>query len=120
SEKQTKPALMVKEKKTEQIHIAMGIRTVPVDDPQKYPLELLATILGGGMSSRLFHEIREKRGLAYYVRSSSDHYKDAGSLVTMAGIDPKRVIDAVTVLAEEYAKVKHGTLHITDEELTKS
>jgi len=119
-EKQTKPAILIKQKKTEQIHIAMGIRTVPIDSEEKYPLEVLAAILGGGMSSRLFHEIREKRGLAYYVRSSSDHYKDCGSLVTGAGIDPKRVIDAVSVLAEEYSKVKDGTLHITDEELTKS
>lgn len=119
-EHQEKPEIYIKEKKTEQIHIAMGIRTVPVDDPKKYPLEVLSAILGGGMSSRLFHEIREKRGLAYYVRSHSDHYKDAGSFVTLAGIDPKRVIEAVQVLAEEYVKVKDGKLDLTEDELTKA
>ncbi len=119
-EDQKKPAVLVKEKKTEQIHIAMGVRTVSIDDERKYPLEVLSAILGGGMSSRLFSEIREKRGLAYYVRSSSDHYKDAGSLVTMAGIDPKRVLDAVSVLAEQYALVKDNRLKITDDELKKA
>lgn len=119
-EKQIKPEILIKQKKTEQIHIAMGVRTVPIDNEEKYSLEVLSAILGGGMSSRLFHEIREKRGLAYYVRSSSDHYKDCGSLCTMAGIDPKRVVDAVSVLAEEYSKVNKGILNITDEELRKS
>ena len=57
-----KPAIFMKQKKTEQIHIAMGVRTVPIDSDEKYPLEVLSAILGGGMSSRLFHEIREKRG----------------------------------------------------------
>ncbi|HUD44582.1 MAG TPA: pitrilysin family protein [Patescibacteria group bacterium] len=119
-ESQKKPAVLIKEKKTEQIHIAMGVRTTNADSPEKYPLEVLSAILGGGMSSRLFHEIREKRGLAYYVRSSSDHYKDCGSFVTMAGIDPKRVLEAVSVLAEEYEKVKDGKLNLTEEEITKA
>jgi len=72
------------------------------------------------MSSRLFHEIREKRGLAYYVRSSSDEYADAGTLVSTAGIDPKRVTEAVEVMVAEYSKVSSGKLGLTDDELRKS
>ena len=119
-EDQTKPALLIKDKKTEQIHIALGVRTVDLDSPKRYPLSLLAAILGGGMSSRLFHEVREKRGLAYYVRSSSDEYKDAGTFVSTAGVDPKRVAEAVEVMMAEYRKVADGKLAIGKEELTKA
>ncbi len=119
-ENQKKPEVLIKEKKTEQIHIALGVRTDGVDSPDKYPLAVLASLLGGGMSSRLFHEVREKRGLGYYVRSSADHYKDAGSLVSVAGIDPKRVTDAVEVIIQEYGKATTGKLAVTKEELTKA
>jgi predicted Zn-dependent peptidase len=119
-ENQKQPQLMIREKKTEQIHIALGVRTVPVDHPDKYPLEVLASVLGGGMSSRLFEEVREKRGLAYYVRSHSDHYMDAGSFVTLAGIDSNRVDQAVMVIMDEYRKVAQGALGITDDEFNKA
>ena len=72
------------------------------------------------MSSRLFHEVREKRGLAYYVRTSADEYADVGTLVSTAGIDPKRVVEAVEVMVAEYAKVSRGEMHLTDEELNKA
>ena len=72
------------------------------------------------MSSRLFHEVREKRGLAYYVRSHSEHYEDVGSLSSTAGVDPKRVVEAVEVIMAEYAKVAHGKMGITDEEFNKA
>src|SRR5215469_7527144 len=97
-EQQAAPAVLVKQKQTEQIHIALGVRTIPISSPKRYPLSVLSAILGGGMSSRLFHEVREKRGLAYYVRSSSDEYSDAGTLVSTAGIDPKRIVEAVEVM----------------------
>lgn len=119
-ESQDKPAVLIKEKKTEQIHVALGVRTVSITSPKRYPLSVLSAILGGGMSSRLFHEVREKRGLAYYVRSSSDEYADAGTLVSTAGIDPKRVTEAIEVMIAEYAKVSSGTMQLTDEELTKA
>jgi predicted Zn-dependent peptidase len=119
-EAQQKPAVLIKQKNTEQIHIALGVRTVAVDHPDKYPLSVLASLLGGGMSSRLFEEIREKRGLAYYVRTHSEHYMDAGSVVSMAGIDPKRVDEAVAVMMEQYKSVAAGALQITDEELRKA
>jgi len=120
TETQTKPAVLVKLKQTEQVHIALGVRTIPVGSPKRYPLSVLSAILGGGMSSRLFHEIREKRGLAYYVRSSSDEYADVGTFVSTAGVDPKRVTEAIEVMVAEYGSVSQGTMNVTDEELRKS
>ena len=119
-ENQTKPGILIKEKKTEQIHIAIGFRTVPSIHKDKYPLYVLAAILGGGMSSRLFHEVREKRGLAYYVGTSSDHYSDCGSLVTGAGIDPKRAGEAIRVILEEYGKIVGRGSRVASSELQKA
>lgn len=120
TENQSKPAVLIKQKQTEQIHVAIGVRTVSIESPKRYPLSVLSAILGGGMSSRLFHEVREKRGLAYYVRTNSDEYADVGSLVSTAGIDPKRVVEAVEVIVAEYAKVANGQMGLTDEELSKA
>jgi predicted Zn-dependent peptidase len=119
-EKQDKPQVLIKSKKTEQIHVSLGVRTVSLNSPKKYPLSVLAAILGGGMSSRLFHEVREKRGLAYYIRSNSDEYTDVGTLVSNAGIDPKRVTEAVEVIVSEYQKVASGEMNLSDEELKKA
>lgn len=119
-ENQLTPQVLIKHKQTEQIHIALGVRTISLNSPKKYPLSVLAAILGGGMSSRLFHEVREKRGLAYYVRTNSDEYADVGTLVSMAGIDPKRVVEAVEVMVAQYATVAQGAMGLTDEELTKA
>ncbi len=119
-EKQSKPAVMVKRKKTEQVHVAIGVRTVPLNHKDKYALSVLASIFGGGMSSRLFHEVREKRGLAYYVRTSSDHYQDAGTLVSTAGVDPKRVDEAITVILNQYHGIANSKFPIADKELKKA
>ena len=120
SEKQEKPQSFVKQKTTEQVHVAIGFRTVPLNHPDHCSLSVLSAILGGGMSSRLFHEVREKRGLAYYVRTSSDHYQDVGNLTSTAGLDPKRVEEGIRVIVEEYAKFANGNAGITEEELTKA
>ena len=119
-DKQTGPIVMLKHKNTEQAHFALGVRTVGLHDKKdRYPLELLASILGGGMSSRLFYEIREKRGISYYARTSSDHYLDVGYMATYVGADPKRIDEAISVVLEEYAKVAVKG-EITEEELTKA
>lgn len=118
-EDQKKPGVLVRDKKTEQVHIALGVRTVPLTHSDHYALSVLAAILGGGMSSRLFHEVREKRGLAYYVRTSSEHYQDVGNLVSTAGLDPKRTEEGISVMVEEYKKIK-TTSKPTDSELTKA
>ena len=121
-QKQSKPAVMVKRKETEQVHISIGVRTVPVKHKDKYALSILASILGGGMSSRLFHEVREKRGFAYYVRTSSDHYQDSGTLVSTAGVDPKKVDEAISVIVEQYFRLTSaGSANsITNKELKKA
>ncbi len=117
---QVKPSLSIKEKKTEQVHIAAGFRTVPIDSEEKHPLSVLAAILGGGMSSRLFSEVREKRGLAYYVRTSSEHFQDAGNIVSTAGLDPKRLEEGISVILEEYSKFANGKANLSEKELDKA
>lgn len=117
---QGKNEVFLKQKDTEQAHFALGVRTVGLpNEADRYPLSILSSILGGGMSSRLFHEVREKRGLAYYVRTSSESYLDCGYLSSFAGIDVKRIDDAIKVTVEEYKKVTK-TGEITQDELTKA
>lgn len=108
-ENQVKPSLYIKQKTTEQVHVALGFRTVPINSEEKHPLSVLAAILGGGMSSRLFSEVREKRGLAYYVKTNSEHYQDAGNIVSTAGLDPKRLEEGISVIVEEYSKIINST-----------
>lgn len=119
-EGQQKPAVKLQYKKTDQAHFALGVRTVGlINEKDRYPLSILGSILGGGMSSRLFHEVREKRGLAYYVRTSSDNYLDCGHMTTYVGADPKRIDEAIKVVIDEYKKVqKPGEL--TLEEVNKA
>lgn len=119
-ENQERAEVLVKHKKTEQVHIALGFRTVPLEHEDQYPLSVLSAILGGGMSSRLFHEVRERRGLAYYVRSHSEHYEDCGTLCTTAGVDAKRVEEAVKVMLSEHTRIKNGEKKITKEEFKKA
>lgn len=119
-ENQAEPGVFIKHKATEQVHIALGVRTVHQNHTHRYPLAILSAILGGGMSSRLFHEVREKRGLAYYVRTSSDHYHDAGSLVSTAGVDAKRVEEAIKVIVNEYRMIAKNPEKILAEELKKA
>ena len=119
-ENQKVPKTLVRHKKTEQAHLALGVRTVPLDSPERYPLFVLASLLGGGMSSRLFSEVREKRGLAYYVKAASDQYTDAGSLVITAGVDPKRAEEAVEVIISELKNLTSGKKKIKAPELKKA
>lgn len=119
-ENQVKPSLYVKQKTTEQVHVSLGFRTVSIDSDEKTSLAVLAAILGGGMSSRLFSEVREKRGLAYYVRTNSEHYQDSGSTVSTAGLDPKRLEEGIEVILQEYSKFAKGTANISDKEFSKA
>lgn len=112
-------SVLLQFKKTDQAHLCLGVKAFPVDHPDRYALSVLATILGGNMSSRLFIQVREKRGLAYYVRSGADHYRDSGYFVTQAGLDIKRIEEAIQVILNECQKVTKAT-EITKEELTKA
>jgi predicted Zn-dependent peptidase len=92
-------------KQSEQAHISIGVHSLPLGHPDRYALQLLAAALGGGMSSRLFSEVRERRGLAYYVYGLNHSYTDAGTLYSQAGVDIGRIDDAVTTIAAELRKI---------------
>jgi predicted Zn-dependent peptidase len=94
--------VLVHTKQSDQAHLVLGVRSRPLVDPDRYVLQLLATVLGGGMSSRLFTEVRERRGLAYYVYGTNHAYTDAGSLYAQSGVDINRIDDAVTTIAEQF------------------
>ncbi|VVA44236.1 Processing protease [Candidatus Roizmanbacteria bacterium] len=119
-ESQTKPEMLIKYKKTEQAHFVLGYRSFSFEDDRKYALNLLATILGGGMSSRLFMQVRERRGLCYYISSGGEFYHDCGSFVTQAGVtnNLEKVKEAVKTVLEEHNKIKTGD--IKPEELLKA
>lgn len=112
--------LHVEYKETEQAHLVFGWPSINRTDPRRYALSVLSTILGGNMSSRLFSEIREKRGLCYYVHADADMYHDIGVFGAAAGVDPKRVEEAITVVIEEFEDVASGKHPITQEELQKA
>jgi predicted Zn-dependent peptidase len=105
-------------KASDQAHICLGVRSRPIVDPDRYVLMVLSTVLGGGMSSRLFTEVRERRGLAYYVFATNHAYTDAGSLYAQAGVDIDRIDDAVETVAAELRKIAAEA--VPEEELRKA
>ncbi len=109
--------LKVVTKKTEQTHLMLGWPGVKRNDPRRYALMLLSVIMGGNMSSRLFTEVREKRGLCYYVNAQAEHYHDNGTLVAAAGVDPGRVHEAIKVIQEECQLIADRQKPITATEL---
>jgi len=92
-------------KQSDQAHICLGVHSYPLEHPDRYALQLLAAALGGGMSSRLFSEVRERRGLAYYVYGLNHSYTDAGTLYAQAGVDIDRIDEAVATIAGELRTV---------------
>jgi len=92
-------------KASEQAHLILGVRSFPIGHPDRYALQLLAVILGGGMSSRFFTEVREKRGLAYYVHAGNSAYTDTGTFYASAGVDVSRIDEAITTLLDELRKI---------------
>lgn len=116
-EKQASPQVLLNFKETDQTHLCLGVRAFDFFKPERYPLALLAGILGGVMSSRLFIKVREKRSLAYYIRTLAEHYTDTGYLVTHAGIDNNKVSEAIEIILKEYKNLK--TKKISKEELSK-
>ncbi len=117
-ESQSGPAITTLPKKVEQLYVQLGMRAYDMYDDRRYPLSLMANILGGGMSSRLFDEIREKRGLAYYVDASNTSYTDSGYFEVGAGLNQSKAHEGIKVILQELAKVaEHG---VTDEELQRT
>ncbi|HZP97297.1 MAG TPA: pitrilysin family protein [Candidatus Limnocylindria bacterium] len=93
-------------RRTEQAHVCIGWRGVPQEHPDKYSLDMLNAILGEGMSSRLFLELREKRALAYDVHSYSANFVDAGQLVVYAGVTPDRIGEVIDAALAEVARLR--------------
>lgn len=115
---QTAPRLKVLSKKTEQAHLSIAVRALDARHPDRYALDLINVILGEGMSSRLFLEIRENLGLAYDVHSYVSRFQDTGALTIYAGVDPKRVDAAIAALLRELSRLAREP--VGEEELAKA
>ncbi len=96
----------VKEKKTDQAHVIVATPGVSYLHPDRTAVDVLSTILGAGMSSRLFIEVRERRGLSYSVRTTPQHFTDIGHVSTQMGVDPGKLAEAVKVILREYGKIR--------------
>src|SRR3989338_7058122 len=105
-EEQSSPKTLLHYKKTDQSHFILVFRGYHMFDEERYAAGVLATVLGGGMSSRLFTEVRDKRGLAYYVGADSDSYTDTGIFAMNAGVNNDKADDAIKVMLEEADKLK--------------
>ena len=99
------PRVKIHRKDSDQAHLCLGVTSYPLVHPDRYTLQLLATVLGTGMSSRLFTEVRERRGLAYYVYALNHSYVDAGSLYSQAGVDIERATEAVSTIVTELRRI---------------
>ena len=112
------PRVLMRRRKTEQAHICLGVRALSYLHPDRFALDLLNTVLGEGMSSRLFLNIRERLGLAYDVHSFTQKHRDTGLLGVYLGVDPKNAVAAVNaVIAEMNTLCDH---ELTDEELERA
>ncbi len=114
---QPNPGLEVEKRDTEQVHLCLGLPGLPLTHPDRYALDLLNVILGEGMSSRLFTEIRDNLGLAYSIHSYIDHLHDSGSLVIYAGVEPAKLSFAVRAITGQLSLLKET---IAESELSKA
>ncbi|SHM42878.1 M16 family metallopeptidase [Cryptosporangium aurantiacum] len=112
-----RPTLAVRAKETEQAHLVLGVPALDRHDERRFALGVLDQALGGGMSSRLFQEIREQRGLAYSVYSYDTQYADAGLFGVYAGCAPRRAHDVLDLMRSELDRV--ATSGLTDEEVRR-
>lgn len=114
---QTGPRLKLERRRSDQTHICIGFKGLSSTHPDRYKLDLLNAVLGEGMSSRLFLELRERQGLAYDVHSSVSHLLDCGSMIVYAGVTPSKMEQAVKGILAELARIKEG---MTEDDLEKS
>ncbi|MDA1337311.1 MAG: pitrilysin family protein [bacterium] len=105
TEMQEKPKVLLEYRATDQTHVAFAARGVNLSHKDRFTQEIIAAILGGGMSSRLFLEVREKLGLAYYISTSCEENPDTGFLATFAGVKNENAKKAVAVIVKEYRKL---------------
>ena len=112
------PTVRIERRDSDQAHLILSVGGYPVVHPDRYVLSVLQAVLGGGMSSRLFTEVRERRGLAYYVFASHAGYTDTGSLYVQAGVDTKRMELAISTIWAELRRI--ATEPVPDEEIAKA
>ena len=112
------PRVLVRRRGTEQAHVCLGARALSYMDPDRYALDLLNTVLGEGMSSRLFLNIRERLGLAYDVHSFTQKHRDTGYIGVYIGVEPKKAPDAVNGAMAELRGL--GETEVSHEELTRA
>ncbi len=115
---QGEPRVKIHSKQSDQAHVRLGVHSYPLDHPDRYALSVLATVLGGGMSSRLFSEVRERRGLAYYIYGYNQGYTDTGTLFAQGGVDIKRIDEAVQTVVTEFARIAREP--VSGDELMKA
>jgi len=117
-----KPCVRVEFKKTDQAHMILGFRGIGMTNKKmRFSEDVLRAILGGGMSSRIFTEVRERRGLAYAVKTANHNYTHTGSFQTYAGVEPQKAFDALKIILSEYKKMTDKkTAKISESELTKA
>ena len=107
-ESQTRPQCKVHYKKTDQAHLCLGVRAFGIGHQDEIALKILGVLLGGSMSSRLFINLRERQGLAYYIRTSTEFYTDSGYLTTQAGVPVDKLEKAIQIILQEYKEIKIG------------
>jgi len=113
-ETQKVPNILLQTKKTDQTHFCLGVRGYGAKHPDYYAAEVLTAVLGGGMSSRLFIAVREKRGLAYYIHADFESYTDHGYFVAQAGVDNQKLEEAISVIIQECNRLKTEKLSEAD------
>ena len=114
----SRPRVLVRNRETEQAHICLGARAMSYMHPDRYALDLLNTVLGEGMSSRLFLNIRERLGLAYDVHSFTQKHRDTGYLGVYIGVDPKKAVDVVKAVMIELQNL--ADREVAPEELSRA
>lgn len=117
-ESQKSPQILLKFKESDQSHIVLGARAFNIFDKRKYALEVMSHVLGGGMSSRLFHRVREELGAAYYVKSGVDLFVDHGYLSVSAGVDHGKIEVVIRAILDELRRLKEET--VGEKELKKA
>lgn len=120
NEKQSSPRIALRYKKTDQAHLVLGVRAFGMQDPRKHALKVLANILGGWMSSRLFQEVRVRLGAAYYIHAYPELYADHGALVVNAGVSLSKINECVSAITRELVRLKKTPVSAEELALAKS
>jgi predicted Zn-dependent peptidase len=111
------PVVRLEQRRTDQSHLCLALPGLALEDPDRYALAILNVMLGDGMSSRLFLNLRERQSLAYDVNSSLNHFRDCGSIVVYCGVEPRKSRDAVRAVVSEIRSMREEA---PDQELTKA